>query len=326
MNFPSLHGIENALATLREYFEETPLIRSEMLSRALDADVWLKNETVSPIGSFKLRGALIDVIRAGQVDQIGGLATSSTGNHGQGVAYAARLLNLPSDVFLPIGANPLKAAAIKAFGATLHLIGHTEHESSMAARSFAVSEGRHFVDDGGSVNVMEGAGTVGLETARRLPQIDTLIVPVGDGALIGGCACAVKALQPQAEILGVQARGAPALALSFRNRKPMVHDAKTIADGLASSSPAPLAVNVVVSVVDDIMMVDDRRLLGAIRSLIELGHILSEPAGAAALAGASLIRERLRGKRVVLVITGANVTADVLTRALKTPSLLEFIT
>lgn len=322
MAHPSLRGIEDALAIVREHQAETPLIRSEMLSRVLDADVWLKNETASPVASFKLRGALVDIVRARQTSQVTGVATSSTGNHGQGVAYAARLLGIPADVFLPIGANPLKAAAIEACGAALHSTGANEMEANLAARSFAEVNGRHFVDDGGSLDLMEGAGTAGLEIGRRLEKIDVLIVPVGDAALIGGCAVALKALQPRAEIIGVQAAGAPALTLSFRARRPIPHCVNTIADGLAAGNPAALAVEVLVSFVDDIVLVDDETILAAMRSLAEFGRILTEPAGAAALAGAAQLRARLRGKRVVLVVTGANVTMTLLERAARSPSLL----
>lgn len=321
MDRPSLAGIEDALKIVRQHQDETPLVRSEMLSRILQADVWLKNETVSPIASFKLRGALTDIVRAQARAPLSGVVTSSTGNHGLGVAYAAHLLGLPADIFLPIGANPLKAAAIEAVGATLHSEGVTEDEASAGSVAFAKSRSRHLVDDGGSLDLVEGAGTVGLEIARRLTGIDFMIVPVGDGALIGGSACALKAVSPPSKVIGVQAYGAPAMAKSFYAGRALSAEVDTIADGLASANPTALAVNILRAFVDDIITVSETEILLAIRALAEWGHVLAEPAAAASMAGAWNLRDSLRGKRVVLLVTGANVTMDILARAVGSPAL-----
>ena len=180
---PAIGGIERARHNIRPWIDETPLVRSELLSRALQAEVWIKNETVGPIASFKLRGALTHLIRAAGLK---GAVTSSTGNHGQGVAYGARLLGVPSHIFLPAVNNPVKRAMIKAFGATLHEVGEDIDAAKAAARAFALQLGLEFVDDGESLDMMDGAGTVGLECADRLDGMDWIFVPMG-GDLVYRC-------------------------------------------------------------------------------------------------------------------------------------------
>jgi len=172
-----LHGIEDALHRIRPFLSETPLVRSELLSRLFVADVWTKNETVSPIACFKLRGALTDLLRAQTCGSISAAVTSSTGNHGQGVAYAARLLGIPAHIFLPVGANPTKRLTIQALGGTVHEAGNDIDAAKAMARAFTATHGYCFADDGESLGVMEGAGTVGLEVAQTLKAIDWLTCP-----------------------------------------------------------------------------------------------------------------------------------------------------
>lgn len=320
---PSLTGIEAAAAQIRPYLPETPLIRSEGLSRALRADVWLKVETMSPIGSFKLRGAINALIRARVRARPSGAVTSSTGNHGQGVAYAARLLGLTSDIFLPPGANPRKRAMIRAFGGHLHETGRDVDEAKEAARAFAETHGHVFIDDGESLDLMEGAGTVGLEVALALPGVDVLIVPMGSGTLVSGSAAALKAIQPDARVHAVQATGAPAMAESFRARRSVEREiTDTLADGLICRVPAKLALAAVLDLVDKAGLVTEEALLAAVHTLLDSGRVLVEPSGAAALAHAWMAREELEGRRVVLVLSGANIAPEALRRAIASPQLI----
>ena len=321
MELPTLRGIEDALGNIRPHQPETPLVRAELLSRALDAEVWLKCETVTPIASFKIRGALNDLIRAQARGGLTRVVTSSTGNHGQGVAYAARLLGLEADVFLPAKPNPVKAAMVEAFGATLHTVGKDNAETKDRARAFAAEGGYHFVDDGESLDLMEGAGTVGLETARALDGIDVMFIPVGDAPLITGTACALKGVQPAAKAIGVQAERAPALADSYHAGERLGREVATLADGLASPFPAERALAGFRAFADDAILVSEEELLGATHSLAECAHVLVELAGAAALAGAWKMRERHRGARIVLLLSGANITMELLGRALAAPAL-----
>jgi threonine dehydratase len=316
MDLPTLAGIEEAEGRIRPHLAETPLLRSEILSRAMSADVWLKLETVSPIASFKLRGALAVLSRAHEASGLSTACTSSTGNHGQGVAYAARLLGLAAEIFLPEAPNPVKQAMIEAFGGRVHAVGHDLDAAKAEAIAYAASNGALFVDDGESLDLMEGAGTLGLEAARALPEIDAIFVPMGSGTLATGVATAAKALQPEVKVIAVQAKGAPAMVDSFHAGRAIERPAKSTADGLICRAPAERALAGLLANVDDAMTRSDEQLLAGVRTLIECAHVLVEPAGAAGLAAAYAGRGALTGKRIVLILTGANITADQLAAAL----------
>ena len=323
LRLPHLAGVEQARTLLRAHIPETPLVRSELLSRALAAEVWLKNETVSPIASFKLRGALTALLRARGAGGVTEAVTSSTGNHGQGVAYAARAAGVTAHIFLPHGANPVKRRMIEALGAIVHEGGADIDDAKADAQGFAAARGGLFVDDGESLDVMEGAGTVGLEVAERLPGIDVLFVPMGSGTLAVGCAVALKGLQPGARVVAVQSSGSSAMVESFHARRAVERAIDTVADGLVCRVPARLALEGLWTWVDDAVAIPDPELLRAIHALVEHAHVLVEPAGAAALAAAWVRRADLRGRRVALVLTGANVTMPILEKALSTPALFD---
>jgi len=318
---PDLDGISRAVEVIRPYLAETPLLRCELLSRTLQADIWLKYETVTPIASFKIRGALNAALNAKQAGA-NGVVTSSTGNHGQGVAYAARLLGMSADIFLPKPANEVKAQMIEAFGGTVHEIGDDFDIAKNAALDFASESGKLFINDGEAVDVMEGAGTIGYEIATRLEGIDLLLVPLGGGNLSGGCVTAMKAIQPKAKVISVQAKGSPAVTESFHAGKPLERPINTIADGLVTRVPPQLAMSVLWRLLDDAWLVSDELLLAATHSLITSAHVLVEPAGAASLAGACLHKELIQGKRVVFILTGANISSELLRCALSTEPII----
>ncbi len=323
MRLPSIAGVRTAAATIGPHHAPTPLTRSDLLSRAFDADIWIKNETVGPVASFKLRGALSALLLAAEADPEGawGAVSSSTGNHGQGVAYAARIIGRTADVFLPEGANPIKAKMIATLGARLHTGGKDIDAAKALAREFCDRHGHRFVDDGEDTDVMEGAGTVALEVAETLADVDALVVPLGAGTFVGGCGAAMKALQPAARVIGVQAKGSPAMVESFHAGRPIERPINTLAGGLATRIPPAQALAAMLEYVDDAWLVSDAELLSAMHSLIECAHVMVEPAGAASTAGAWARRDELRGKRVVLVLSGANATRDELGLALEAAPL-----
>jgi threonine dehydratase len=293
----------------------TPLVRALLLSRDLGCDLWVKNETVSPIASFKWRGALNDLLR----DSNGrGVVTSSTGNHGQGVAWAARVAGVAAHVFLPLGANPTKRAKIQLLGATIHDGGHDLDAAKETAIAFARDEGLRFIDDGESEAVIEGAGTIGLEIARALERIDVVYVPMGSGSLASGVAMAIRERHPHVRIVAVQSSGSPAMVESFHAKRAIERPAHTIADGLVCRVPAQLALDALVQSVDDAVLIDDSNLLAAARAMALGAHVLVEPAGAAGLAAA--MRDDVRGRVVVVIATGANVTPELLLKAFGAPA------
>lgn len=300
----NLQRIRDAARRLTAFAAPTPLVRSLLLSQELGCELWVKNETVSPIASFKWRGALNTILR----EPATSVVTSSTGNHGQGVAWAARVADVTAHVFLPRGANPVKRAKIELLGATIHDVdGDLDHAKSIAIQ-FARDEGLRFIDDGNSEGVIEGAGTVGLEIARQLGAVDVVYVPMGSGSLASGVGMAV----PDARVIAVQAKGSPAMVESFHARRAIERPIDTIADGLVCRVPAQLALDALIEHVDDALTVSDDELLAAVREMILGAQLLVEPAGAAGLAAA--MREDVRGKTVVVIATGSNITDEVFGR------------
>ena len=294
--------VQRAAERLAPYAKPTPLVRSLLLSRELGCELWVKNETVSPIASFKWRGALNDVLA-----EPSDVVTSSTGNHGQGVAWAARVAGVSAHVFLPHGANPVKRAKIELLGATIHDIGHDLDDAKEQAMAFARERGLRFIDDGDSAGVIEGAGTVGLEIAQEL-RPDVVFVPMGSGSLAAGVGMAM----PGTRVVAVQAKGSPAMVESFHARRAVERPIDTIADGLVCRVPAQLALDALLAHVDDALLVSDDELLAAARAMILGAHLLVEPSGAAGLAAA--MRQDVRGKTVAVIATGANVTPEVFRR------------
>jgi threonine dehydratase len=297
--------VSAAAERLSRFAPATPLVRALLLSRDLGCDLWVKNETGSPIASFKWRGALNDLLREPNTR---GVVTSSTGNHGQGVAWAAGVVGVPAHIFLPLGANAAKRAKIALLGATIHDTGHDLDAAKETAIAFARDEGLRFIDDGESEGVIEGAGTIGLEIARALPRIDVVYVPMGSGSLASGVAMAIRERHPGAHIVAVQSSGSPAMVESFHARRAVQRPADTIADGLICRVPAQLALDALIRNVDDAITIPDAELLTATRAMILGAHTLVEPSGAAGLAAA--MRDDVRGKTVVVIATGANITAE----------------
>jgi threonine dehydratase len=313
---PTLEGIRHAAHNLALHMPPTPLVRAEILSRAFEADVWLKLEMASPIASFKLRGALNALLQAQGDGEIASVVASSTGNHGQGVAYAAGLVELESHIFLPEPANPVKKAMILSFGATVHEGGRDIEEAAEHALAHCAANGGFYIDDGESLAMMEGAGTMGLEIGETLPDVDTMIVPMGSGNAVGGAAAALKAIQPNAHVIAVQAKGGPAMVESFHARKPMEAACETLADGLAVSKPTGLGLAAILEFVDDAWLTSDEDMLAGVHTLAQCAHVLVEPSAAAGLAAAWPHRGELKGRRVVFILTGANISSEMLRDAL----------
>jgi threonine dehydratase len=300
-----LISVAAAAARLAPFAPPTPLVRALLLSRDLGCDLWVKNETVSPIASFKWRGALNDLLRDPNTR---GVVTSSTGNHGQGVAWAAGVVGVPAHIFLPLGANPTKRAKIALLGARIHDGGHDLDAAKETAIAFAREEGLRFIDDGESEGVIEGAGTIGLEIAQQLQRIDTVYVPMGSGSLASGVATGIREQHPRAHIVAVQSSGSPAMVESFHARRAIERPAHSIADGLICRVPAQLALDALIRTIDDAITIPDEELLTAARAMALGAHILVEPSGAAGLAAA--MRNEVRGKNVVVIATGANITPE----------------
>jgi threonine dehydratase len=304
----SVEKIERAASVIDPVFLNSPQFRAEPLEKHLDCRVVVKVETLNPIRSFKGRGA---EFFAATLNGRPHLVCATAGNFGQGMAFAARKRGLRLTIFASVTANPLKVERMRALGADVHLVGENFKAAHSAAKAFAAETGARLIEDGRIPEISEGAGTIGLELLRWPEPFDAILVPLGDGALLGGVARWVKAHRPGTQMIGICASGAPAMERSWRARQAQESgQTETIADGIDVQSPYPEAVADLIGLADDIVLVDDQAMVSAMRQAHrELGVVL-EPSGAAGLAALNTYRERFKDQLVATILTGGNMTPE----------------
>ena len=312
---PTFADVLAAKRFLAPYITPTPLVQRAAVSDALGLNVWLKCESMLPTAAFKVRGGLNLVGR--DPTARAGVYAASTGNHGQSLAYAGKVFGVPVTIFVPRGANPLKLAAMRASGATLVEHGADFDDARVECERRASADGTRYVHSGDEPFLIAGVGTAALEVIEALPSADVLVVPVGGGSGVAGACLVAKTVNPRITVIGVQSDGAPSAYLTWRARKPQ-HTEKiaTFAEGLATRSPFELPQRMMRELLDDFILVADEDIYRAMRLLLVEGHVVSEGAGAASIAAARRIRDRLEGKTVVCWVSGANATAESITRAL----------
>jgi len=312
-----LEAVRSAAEALRPYWNRSHLLPSSSLSAASGRSISLKLESLLPTGSFKVRGALWALLANARRRPIREVTTASTGNHGAAVAYAAKLLEIPATIFLPSNPNPVKRSRIAAQGAAIVEVDEPDLAAARAAALQRSGEGVYYLDDATDEDLPAGPGTMALEILEQSDSVDELIVPIGDTALIRGVAAAAKQLRPGLRIVGVQAEGAPAYTLSWRSGRAISTErCATIADGLATRVTESRNVSAIRELVDDIVLVSDREMVFAMGHLALEDHVVAEPAGAAATA-ALLFRSCARGAHAVALVTGGNVTTEILTDAIR---------
>jgi threonine dehydratase len=305
----SLERIEHAATVIPPEFLNSPQFRAESLEFVLGCRLIVKLETANPIRSFKGRGPAYFVhgLEAGAH-----IVCASAGNFGQGLAYAVRRRgDVRLTVYASVNANPLKLERMRALGAHVVLAGKDFDAAKLEAKRFAVSSGAMMVEDGLIEAISEGAGTIGLELARFDAPIDDLLIPLGNGAMLGGVARWFKHARPQTKIIAVQATGAPAMLESWRAGRVITHDTiSTVADGIGVRVPIPEAVADMRDLVDDGLLVPDARILEAMRlAHAHLGVVL-EPSGAAGLGAILEHRARFAGRSVAVILCGGNLTPE----------------
>lgn len=318
---PALEDVRAAAAFIAGHLPlPTPLLASDALSRALGVEVRLKLESLLPTGAFKVRGGVNLVGR--DPTARAGIMGASTGNHGQSLAWAGSRFGVAVTIVVPRGSNPIKVAAMRALGATVVEHGVDYDDARTECERRAAASGTRYVHSGNEPYLIAGVGTATLEVMEQWPDVDVLIVPIGGGSGAAGASAVAKAVAPRTEVIGVQSEGAPAAYLSWRGGTPVAQDhIDTFADGLATRTAFELPQAMLRAHLDDFVLVSDAELRRAMRALLVEAHVVSEGAGAAATAGAWKLRERLRGKRVALWVSGANATADSLSAALASGSL-----
>lgn len=315
MKLPGLEEIEEAQRLIYRYMVATPQYTWPLLNERLGAEAWIKHENHSPVGAFKLRGALVymDWLKRAR-PELRGVVAATRGNHGQGVAMAARLMSVPAVIVVPHGNSVEKNRAMRAQGAELVEHGSDFQESLEHAQKLTDERGLMMMESFGERLVM-GTGAYALELFRGAPELERVYVPIGLGSSICGVAAARNAMGLKTEIVGVVSAESPSYALSFAEGGVVEAPSQTrIADGLACRKPNALAMQVIRANVARIVQVTDEQAEAAMRAYFEDTHNVAEGAGAAALAGART--EENRGKRIGIVLTGGNVDRTVFARVM----------
>lgn len=317
MTLPSLEQIRDAQGVLSRYMPPTPQYSWPLINQRLGAEVWVKHENHTPVGAFKIRGALLYMEWIARTQpKLKGVIAATRGNHGQGVAMAARLHGVACVIVVPHGNSVEKNRAMVAQGAELLENGQDFQESLEYARALAGERGFTMVDSFHERLVM-GTATYALEFLQAAPPLDRVYVPIGLGSSICGVSAARNALGLTTEIVGVVASGSPSYALSFMQHKIVEAPSRTaIADGLACRTPNSSAMETIWENVARIVEVSDAEIEAAMRAIYHDTHNVAEGAAAAALAGAIKERDRNGGKRIGVVLTGGNVDAGVFARVL----------
>jgi threonine dehydratase len=306
----SVSEINKARETIRRHITSTPLIYSDSLSHMTGADVYLKCENLQKTGSFKVRGAFNKLMNLNSPKVI----AASMGNHAQGVAFAAATLGMKSKIVMPKGASVTKESAVKAYGGEVVLYGETLSESLEYAMSQKDYMFIHTFDDD---HLIAGQGTIALEVIEQLDKVDYILVPVGGGGLISGIAIALKSLSPGSEVIGVQSESAMSAMMSFGKKEIVgMVPSNTLADGIAVGRVGESNFNIINRYVDDMDSVDEDAIAEAILLFMERKKLVVEGAGAVPLALLKRDKERFRGKRVVLVVSGGNIDFTIVDRVI----------
>ena len=308
MDLPTFTDVLLARQTIAPYLRPTPLYFYQALSDAVGAQIWIKHENHNPTGAFKVRGGLNFMAHLSPEKRQLGVITASTGNHGQSVAYAAQRFGARAVVAMPNGANPGKVEAIRSFGAEIRFVGRDFDDCRAYVQQAARDEEMYYLSSGDEPLLIAGVGTHTLEIVESLPDVEVIIVPVGGGSGAAGACLVAKTVNPRIQVIGVQAAAAPAAYESWRQRRPVEAASQTFAEGLATRAPFDLPQVILRRDLDDFVLVSEDEMRAAMRLTIEKTRNLAEGAGAAALAAACKLSDRLRGKRVALIMSGGNVT------------------
>ena len=305
---PTLNDVLAARERIAPYLKPTALHRYPALDELVGTETWVKHENHQPICAFKIRGGINLVAQFSKDERHRGVITASTGNHGQSIAYAARLFGVKAIICVPEGANPVKVKSIHGLGAEIVTHGRDFDEAREHCEQLAAAHGYRYIHSGNEPHLIAGVATEALEILEAQPDIDVIVVPVGGGSGASGTCTAAKAMKPKICVIGVQSAEAPAAYRSWKERRLVTDRMATIAEGLATRTAFELPQRILWEKLDDFVLVPDAEIRTAVRLMIETTRNLAEPAGAAPLAAALRLKEELRGKRVALILSGSNIT------------------
>jgi threonine dehydratase len=313
----TVRDILSARAVLRRHLTPTPLYRHALLSARLGFDAYVKHENHLPTGAFKVRGGLTLFAHMGERELKHGVIAATRGNHGLSLAYAARQFGSRCLIYVPRGNNPEKNALMQALGAEIVEFGRDFDDARLEAEARAHAEPLRYVHPGNEPMLIAGVGTMAVEVAEQLPEVDVIIVPMGSGSCASGTLIAMRALLPKVRVIGVQAERAPALAKALASGKlASTETADTFAGGLATRFAYELPFSLLHGQLDEVVLVSEEEMREAVREALETTHNVAEGAASAAYAAARKLRPQLAGKRVVIVHTGQNTDRNTLRWAL----------
>jgi len=305
---PTFKDILEARKLISQYLPRTPLYHYPQLNQILDAKVYVKHENYMPTGAFKVRGGINLISHLSREQRDKGVVTASTGNHALSVAYASSLFGVPATIVMPEKSNPSKVKAIRALGANIIFFGRIFDESREYAEKLAGEKRARFIHPANEPYLVAGIGTYVLEVFEDCPSLDVIIVPVGGGSGASGCCLAKEAINPDVQVMGVQAEKAPAAYLSWKNKKIVEDKMETAAEGLATRTGYEFTQQILWDYLADFILVSEEDMKKAVLIYLELVRNLAEEAGASPLAAALKIKERIKGKKVALILTGGNIS------------------
>jgi threonine dehydratase len=312
----TLDKVYKASHVLKEVIRPTQCIKAPKINP--EADVYLKTENLQVTGSFKVRGAYYKISQLTDEEKSHGVIACSAGNHAQGVALAAQKNGIKAVICLPDGAPISKVEATRSYGAEICLVPGVYDDAYNKALALKEEKNYTFIHPFDDENVIAGQGTIGLELIEQLPDLDAVVVPVGGGGLISGVAFALKSLNPNIKVYGVQASGAPSMVQSLEHGKiECLSEVSTIADGIKVKEPGEHTFEYCKQYVDDVVTVTDDEVSSAILALIEQHKLIAEGAGAVSVAAVMFNKVPVKGKKVVCLVSGGNIDVTILSRVIK---------
>ncbi len=314
---PTFDDVLEARRRIQPYLHTTLLQNYPSLSRLIGCDIWVKHENHLPTGAFKVRGGINLMSQLSQEERQRGVIAASTGNHGQSIAYAAKIYGVKAIICVPQAANPTKVESMRDFGAEIISHGRDFDEAREYCEQLATEKNYRYIHSGDEPLLIAGVATATVEILEEQPHIDILLVPIGGGSGAAGACLAAKGMNSKVAIIGVQSEAAPAAFRSWKERRLVEDRMATWAEGLATRTAFELPQQILWEYLDDFILVGEAELRVAARLMIEKTRNLVEGAGAAPLAAALKLRDRLLGRRVALMCTGGNISLSQMKEVLK---------
>src|SRR5438876_5890802 len=316
MNIPTFQDVLHARRQIHPYLKRTPTYSYPTINALIGTTLFIKHENYQPVGAFKVRGGINLISQLSPEERTRGVIAASTGNHGQSVAYAARLFDVKAIIVVPEKANPGKVAAMQGMGAEVIFHGATYDESKLHCEALAQIHGYRYIHSGNEPLLIAGVATEVLEMLEHEPGLNVIIVPIGGGSGAAGVCIVAHAVNPAIQVIGVQSEASPAAYETWRERRLVDAPNRTFAEGLATGVAFELPQAIMRDHLHDFLLLSEEEIMRAMLWMIERAHTLAEGAGAASLAGAYRLRDELRGKKVGIICSGGNTSLDHLRLAL----------